>query len=598
MAIVPVSKVTLYGTAHQKDAVLDSLQELACVHLVDLGQNPEAARPKTNIATETHQALKFLRTCPIRRRAVKDEASFQFDEVVREALQIEQRQQQLQNERDELTLAIRNLTPWGDFRLPPASELGELRLWFYIVPHYRLRSLKNQNLPWHVVSRDHRFAYLVVVSATEPDGMPTPRIHLDDRPLSDLQRMLEEVEAEQEDLHWRRVALTRWNQLLARTIAVADDRAARQRAAQQALDDPSMFAIQGWAPQADTQRIRAFARGHCLGLTVEAPSASDAPPTLLENRGLTAGGQDAVTFYTTPAYRAWDPSAAVFVSFSLFFAMIMADAGYAMLLSGLVLGFWRRVGNSASGLRLRKLLLFIVITSIAYGVAVGSYFGLPPAQGSVLQELHIIDAADTTLMMQISIAIGVAHLVLANFALAWSRRWSPTMLASFGWIAVFLGGLALGFGKSGIEPQAPLVQYGGWAIAAGIIAVLLFSSDRPLLTLKLRDHGGRIVDGLKSLTSISRAFGDVLSYLRLFALGLASAQLATTFNELTYKASCCIGIGSLLAVLVVVFGHGLNFALAIMSGVVHGLRLNCIEFFGWSLLDEGYAFRPFCKKAV
>ncbi|HRX79653.1 MAG TPA: V-type ATP synthase subunit I, partial [Pirellulaceae bacterium] len=250
MAIVPVSKVTLYGTAHQKDVVLDSLQELACVHLVDLGQSSETVRPKTNISAETHQALKFLRTCPIRRRAVKDEASFQFDEVVQEALRIEQRQQQLQDERDELTLAIRNLTPWGDFRLPPASELGELRLWFYIVPHYRLRSLKNQNLPWHVVSRDHRFAYLVALSATESDGMPTPRIHLDDRPLSDLQRRLEEVEAEQEDLHWRRVALTRWNQLLSRTIAVADDRAARQRAAQQAWNDPSMFAIQGWAPQA------------------------------------------------------------------------------------------------------------------------------------------------------------------------------------------------------------------------------------------------------------------------------------------------------------------------------------------------------------
>jgi len=598
MAIVPVYKVTLYGTAQQKDAVLDSLQELACVHLVDLGQSAEADRPKTNISTETHQALKFLRTCPIRRRAVKDKASFQFDDVVQEALRIELLQQQLQDERDELTVAIGKLTPWGDFRLPPASELGDLRLWFYVVPHYRLRALKERDVTWHVASRDHRFAYVVVLSPEEPDGMPAPRVHLGDRPLSELCRRLEQVEAEQEDVHWRRVALTRWNHLLSRTIALADDRAARQRAARQSWDDPSMFAIQGWAPQHDAERIRSFAREHSLGLIVEVPSASDTPPTLLANRGLTAGGQDAVTFYTTPAYRAWDPSAVVFVSFSLFFAMIMADAGYAMLLGGLLLGFWRRVGKSADGLRLRKFLLFIVIASVAYGVAVGSYFGLPPSQGSVLQRLHIIDAADTTLMMQISIAIGAAHLVLANLALAWSRRWSPTMLSSFGWIAVFLGGLALGFGKSGVEPQAPLVQYGGWAIATGMIAVLLFSSDRPLLTLKLRVHGGRILDGLKSLTSITRAFGDVLSYLRLFALGLASAQLATTFNELTFKASCCVGIGSLLAVLVAVFGHGLNFALAIMSGVVHGLRLNCIEFFGWSLPEEGYPFEPFCKRAT
>jgi len=598
MAIVPVFKVTLYGTADQKDAVLDGLQDLGCVHLTSLSESSDTTRPQPTIAAETYQALKFLRACPTRRRAVKEETSFQFDEVVREALRVEQRQQKLRDERDELTLAIRNLSPWGDFRLPPASELGDLRLWFYVVPHYRLRSLKDLPLTWHVVSRDHRFAYVVVVSSEEPSGIPVSRVHLDDRPLSDLRRRLEEVEAEQEDLHWQRVALTRWNDLLSRMIALADDRAARQSAAQQSWEDPSMFAIQGWSPQRDAERIRAFAREHCLGLTIEAPSIGDAPPTLLENRGLTAGGQDAVTFYTTPAYRAWDPSAVVFVSFSLFFAMIMADAGYAMLLGGLLFGVWRRLGKSAGGLRLRKLAMFIVITSIAYGIAVGSYFGLPPAQGSVLQRFHIIDAADTTLMMRISIAIGVAHLMLANLALAWSRRWSATMLSSFGWVAVLFGGLALGFGKSGVEPQATLIQYGGWAIAAGIITVLLFSSDRPLLTLKLRDHGWRIIDGLKSLTSITRAFGDVLSYLRLFALGLASAQLAATFNELTFKASCCVGIGSLLAVLVVVFGHGLNFALAIMSGVVHGLRLNCIEFFGWSLPEEGYPFEPFCRRAT
>lgn len=598
MAIVPVSKVTLYGAADQKDAVLDGLQELGCLHLIDLEQDSTASRPASRISAETHQAMKYLRTCPTQRRAVNDDTEFQFDEVVQKALRIEQRQQQLQEERDELTLAVRTLKPWGDFHLPPDGELGDLRLWFYIVPHYRFRSLSVQNLGWHVAARDHRFAYVVVVAADEPEGMPVPRVHLDDRPLSDLTQRLDAVEAELEDLHWQRVALTRWSHLLSRTIALADDRAARQRAARQAWDDPSMFVVQGWAPVEASDRIRSFTRDHSLGLTIESPSASDSPPTLLNNRGVAAGGQDAVTFYTTPAYHAWDPSTVVFVSFAAFFAMIMADAGYALVLAGLIFVLWRRFGRSDGGRRFRKLLLAIVIVSLAYGIAIGSYFGLAPSPGSVWQKLHVIDAADTTLMMQISIAIGVAHLALANLALAWNRRWSPMMLSSFGWIAILLGGLAFGFGKSGMQPQSLLTQYGGWTIAAGMVAVLVFSSERPLLTFKLRDHGVRILDGLKSLTGVTRAFGDVLSYLRLFALGLASAQLAATFNDLTYQASCCVGIGTLLAVLVVVFGHGLNFALAIMSGVVHGLRLNCIEFFGWSLPDEGYPFEPFCKKAA
>jgi len=149
-----------------------------------------------------------------------------------------------------------------------------------------------------------------------------------------------------------------------------------------------------------------------------------------------------------------------------------------------------------------------------------------------------------------------------------------------------------------MEPQADLVRFGTIGLITGVISVLLFSSERTLFSLRLSNHLWRLLDGLQALTGISRAFGDVLSYLRLFALGLASAQLAATFNELIYKASCCAGIGSALAVVAVVFGHGLNFTLAIMSGVVHGLRLNCIEFFGWGLPDEGYPFEPFCKKAA
>jgi V/A-type H+-transporting ATPase subunit I len=118
-----------------------------------------------------------------------------------------------------------------------------------------------------------------------------------------------------------------------------------------------------------------------------------------------------------------------------------------------------------------------------------------------------------------------------------------------------------------------------------------------LFSLKIGDWIWRVLEGLQALTGASKAFGDVLSYLRLFALGLASAQLATTFNDLAHGATEMPGVGILLALLIVLVGHGINLLLGIVSGVVHGLRLNCIEFFSWSLTDEGYPFRAFCKKA-
>jgi V/A-type H+-transporting ATPase subunit I len=127
-------------------------------------------------------------------------------------------------------------------------------------------------------------------------------------------------------------------------------------------------------------------------------------------------------------------------------------------------------------------------------------------------------------------------------------------------------------------------------MAAGGLGVLLFASpDRP--------WPWRLVHGVLAITQVPQAFGDVLSYLRLFALGLATASLAVTFNQLAGDvAAASPGFGMLGALLILLLGHGLNFALAVMSGFVHGLRLNYIEFFNWGLPGEGRPFRPFAKR--
>jgi V/A-type H+-transporting ATPase subunit I len=108
----------------------------------------------------------------------------------------------------------------------------------------------------------------------------------------------------------------------------------------------------------------------------------------------------------------------------------------------------------------------------------------------------------------------------------------------------------------------------------------------------------RLMQGGLALTSVTKAFGDVLSYLRLFALGLASASLAITFNELAAQIRGSAGAaGPYLAVGLLLLGHTLNFALIMMSAIVHGLRLNLIEFYNWSVTEEGYPFRAFRKRS-
>ncbi|MFV1967459.1 MAG: hypothetical protein ACC628_18675 [Pirellulaceae bacterium] len=233
------------------------------------------------------------------------------------------------------------------------------------------------------------------------------------------------------------------------------------------------------------------------------------------------------------------------------------------------------------------------------GVLCGSYFGWSPSAESFLGSLRLLDASSQAVMMPLTIVIGVVHLSVANLAMAWVKVGKASALSSLGWVAVMAGATAGGigvFGNAADDTAARLTDIGAGLLAGGLAAVFLFSSDRPLLSLSLKNHVLRVVDGFQGLTGISGLFGDVLSYLRLFALGLSSAKLAETFNSLARDAWDDAGFGVIAAIGILLLGHTLNLLLGIMSGVVHGLRLNCIEFFKWSLPGEGYLFTTFAKK--
>jgi len=193
----------------------------------------------------------------------------------------------------------------------------------------------------------------------------------------------------------------------------------------------------------------------------------------------------------------------------------------------------------------------------------------------------------------ISIGIGVVQVGCANLLVAWQRRNSLTALSSVGWSCIVFGGLCAGLGRNYALPH--LFNSGVVALGLGGLLVLLFSSKHAL-TLAPKQLVGRFVDGLKELAELSKAFGDVLSYLRLFALGLAGIKLAEVFNNLAASAFALKGIWLILGISILLIGHTINFAMGILNGFVHGLRLNVIEFFNWSLHDEGMPFEAFTKK--
>lgn len=589
MSIVALRKVTLCGHVDDRRQILTDLQELGCLHLIALNPEKDAVGP-SGPSSRAREALRFLKSCPSRRRQVTRADRFDAADVETRALDIKDRMGELVHERDFLLGRIENLSPWGAFDFPAPEDLNNLRLWFYIVPHKDMEKVRESGLVWTRIFANNRFSYVVVISTNEPEGMPVERVRTGKRTLYQLEERLEEVELALEDLFAERAGLTRWTTLFARNIERLEDQAAVVDALGKTYAEDSVFALQAWAPKDRIPQLEAYAHEHKMVFEAAAPESHEIPPTLMANPKAVAGGQDLVSFYTTPQYWLWDPSTIVFFSFAVFFAMIFADAGYSGVMGLLVLVFWKKMGRAKTGRRLRVLLATMVVAGIFYGVMVGSYFGVSPEQGSVPARLRIINMLDFDLMMQLSILLGVFHLVLANGVSAWNFRHSLKAIKPLAWAVVISGGTLIWQGIAHDKTLAVLEMPGVILLGLGLIGVLLFSSTEGSIWK-------RLFKGFTGLTGISSAFSDALSYLRLFALGLASASLAGTFNAMAGQVKETLpGIGILFALLIALLGHALNFVLAVAGGFIHGLRLNFIEFFRWSITEEGYPFRAFDRK--
>ncbi|MEE4660952.1 MAG: hypothetical protein V2J89_10800, partial [Halieaceae bacterium] len=297
-----------------------------------------------------------------------------------------------------------------------------------------------------------------------------------------------------------------------------------------------------------------------------------------------------------PGYNDWDPSRLIFISFSIFFAMITADAGYGLLMGMALLVSWRRMSEPGStAIRLRNLWASITGCSIVYGILVGSYFGMSAPAGTVLNAMAVLDLNDFDTMMRLSIAVGVLHLAIAHGAVFWRNRGTRIGMVALGWLIGVISAFGLWLDYVTHEDFDIATSVYGYGLLAWLLALIVFSGRRPF------DSAANIAlnlgAGFGALTGLTKAFGDVLSYMRLFALGLAGSSLAATFNDLAVAArDGSEHAGFLFFLLIILLGHTLNVVLTLMSGVIHGLRLNLMEFYNWGIREEGYPFTAFAKR--
>jgi V/A-type H+-transporting ATPase subunit I len=597
--IVPMKEVVLVAPRHERDVTLARLQDVGVLHVAEdaRGDDAEADELRERIEHARHAIglLEHARDGAAAAgadAAAGGQAADGYDDrsaaqLVEEVERLAARLEDLRATEAELERERERLAPFGSF---DPEGLRELRAQGVAVrlarPTARTPLPEVEGAAWIELGVQRRRRALALVgpvgpvdTAEVPDEVAWPseapgRLREETRQVhAALARTRERLAA----LADEREVLRRWLRRSQEALRVEEVRAGMPTVG-------AVVMLRGFVPEDAVERVRALAARHGWGLWVRDVSDPAEAPTLIRNPRWLRPIEPLFGFLgVVPAYGHVDISLPFLVFFSLFFAMIVGDAGYGALFLGLTeLARWRLRRPPR---RVIALLRLLSVATIVWGLLSGNVFGVA-ALPSLLARARLEWLTVERNVIGLTFAIGAVHLTLAHL---WNAvRWinSVRALAEIGWVAttwtMYLLARQLVLGD-----PVPAVT---WPLfATGLALIVLFTTPWRRVRRDWFHHA------VLPLTIVNN-FVDVVSYVRLFAVGAATYAVAGAFNELAADVGLAGPAGGVAAALVLFFGHALNVLLAAMGVLVHGVRLNTLEFAGHLHLSwTGRPYRPLAR---
>lgn len=367
-----------------------------------------------------------------------------------------------------------------------------------------------------------------------------------------------------------------------------------------------LLLVQGWVPEDDKAPLIEMLDKECVFYEVSKPKLGDKVPVKFKNNAFTRMYEVLTRMYGMPGGTDFDPTPIVAPFFSLFFAFCMGDAGYGLIL--ILLGFLlkKKLGKDMAGMM--NLVMTLGVCTTFLGALFGTFFGMSLLDSDIPQTLKnfIISGkvelfgAEYDKQMILALAIGVVHISIAMTVKAINNTvffGFKESLATWGWWLVVVGGAIIGT-LSFLSLIPADVSKWVFIVVGGIGAVLIYLLN-DLKRNVLLNVGAGLWDTYNMAAGL---LGDILSYIRLFALGLAGGMLGQTFNSLALMVvDGAEGVGAVIGWigfgLIIVFGHTLNIAMSCLSAFVHPLRLTFVEYFKNAGYEgNGVEYKPFKKQ--
>ena len=580
--ITQMKKYTFLVFHREYEAFLEQLRDLGVVHVTEKA---------VGMADDAH-LQELLAKADNARKLIAQGAP---DQLLNEKAALEQRIAATQKEVDKMAI-------WGDFS---AERMEQLKAAGYTLRYFTCPKKLFQEEWGIVVAEQGATVYFVQVNNENEAPEGSQEQYLNAKSAADLQKdveglngllvaqnarielwakenipaLEEELKQLQEQIDWKRVTLN------------TDSEA-----------DGSLKILEGFCPIDQVAALDAVLEKQEVYYQAEDPTAEDNTPIKLRNNKFTQLFESLTGMYGWPNYGEFDPTPILAPFFLLFFAMCMGDCGYGILLMIIGVLIAKKKLNIEMFDGLGPIITVLGVGTTVVGFFLGTFMGIdlyaaewmPQALKSVMIKGEVMGY---DIQMVLALCIGVFHICLAMVvkAICYTKQFGfKENIATWGWTLLIVGGLLVAILGMTVLPAA---LFKGAIIAVGTVsalAIYIFNTPgrNPLINI-----GAGLWETYNMATGI---LGDVLSYIRLYALGLAGGMLGAAFNNLGLMVMGGSTEGAtwqwLPFVLILVLGHVLNLAMSALGAFVHPLRLSFVEYFKNAGYEgKGTLYKPFKK---
>lgn len=617
-----MKKFTFLVTDREYDAFIDSLRQLGVVHVQQLQQGASSAELQQVMELEARYvaALRVLdsaaKTYKVEPQAPAAEHISSAGALLDRVEAIQREEQQLMHERDAVEKDIHVLEPWGNFDMSALCRLSEATglqvAFFRCSTKFFLQEWADKYfaIPVNELSKS---TYFVTFSQDKPD-IQAEQIFLPQGSLKEKREELARVQAELDRLHGELLYI----EANLRSVLVDGQTQARDsiqlervHLSDERVAGNALRLLVGWVRADRTDGLTAKLDADHIYYSMEDPAFEDDVPVQITNGKYTTLFEPILRMYSLPNYHDLDPSVFFAPFFMLFFGLCLGDGGYGLLvlLGGLAAAKYGKGDMRNYG----KLMAWLGGMTVVCGLLMGTFFGidlsqqdwafLAPVKPYFLNDNGVGPIFGYSPMMVLSVAIGLVQVLLGmilkgckavkNYGFAYG-------IGTFCWVAAIILAVVL-YGLPACGVELPAAVQTVLTVLIGLCALGIFfynspgSYKRPLLGL-LGNIGGGVWATYGMATGL---LGDLLSYIRLFALGLTGGVLGGVFNALAIDmtSSLPIYVRWVPMFLILLAGHGITFALSMISAFVHPMRLTFVEFFKNADYEGGgKEYKPFKKE--